>query len=411
MTGRRWPFYSEAAVGRVGDLVRAGRSYASAQDERIEFVQERFAEFVRPDAHSLFLGSGTAGLLAGYFGLGLDPGAEVLVPTNTFRATVTPLLLLNLRPVLCDADPVTGNLDLKDAANRVTARTQAIAVTHLWGHPADLVELRAFADRHGLALVEDCSHAHGAAWRGIPVGSVGDVAVFSLGTKKMVSGGAAGILLAKDRQVFERATLLGHPKPVAAAIVRSEELSAHVAVGFGANLRGTPLAAELVLDHLERLPDTVRIKNENTELLLAALGEHLPGLAAPSRAPEFDHGAWYAIRARWTDPALPTAAVLAALQAEGVPVERQGTPLHRHALLGDPKVLSPVHAHAVPTTARSDFPVAEQIYADTIGWDTRELYEPAADIVARWSAAFARVAANLQQLASEPTPTYRTNRR
>jgi perosamine synthetase len=395
-TGRQWPFYSTEAINRVARLLAAGQSYSSNRNEAVDRVEQRFTELHRPGGRGLFCGSGSAALLAGYFGLALDPGAEVLVPTNTFRATATPLLLLNLRPVMCDSDERTGTIDLDDAARRITPRTQAIAVTHLWGHPVDLVRLRRFADRHGLAVVEDCSHAHGAHWRGVPVGSVGDVAAFSLGTKKMVSGGGAGILLTSDQSILERAALLGHPKPVVTGIVESKELAPYAGAGFGANLRGNPIAAELVHDHLDRLPETLRIKNRNTELLFAELAKHLPALVPPDRAPEFDHGAWYAVRARWTDPEVPASSVIAALHAEGVPVERQGRPLHHHRVFADPAPLKPLPLHSAPTCAPEHFPASEAIYEHTIGWDTRELYEPADELIGQWSRAFAAVAERLR---------------
>ena len=283
----------------------AGRTYASGPDELIDGFVERFTTGIAPGTYGIFHGSGTSALLAAYFGLGLSRGCEVLVPTNTFRATVTPLLLLGIRPVPCEADPETGCLDARDAERRITRRTEAIAVTHLWGHPADMDQVMRVARRHGLAVVEDASHAHGGIWGGRPVGSFGDVAVFSLGTKKMISGGMAGILVTRDRAIYERALILGQPKPSVEPQVLTPDLRAYVPSGWGANLRGSPLAAALAADHLRRLPETIRIKNANIASLGAAVRRHLPDLAMPFRGPRFEGGTWYAVRAQWRGGVAP----------------------------------------------------------------------------------------------------------
>ena len=135
---KHWPFYSARVEERIIERIRTGNIYAIEVDSLVEEFEEHFTRNYCSDSYGIFCGSGTAALFAAYFAIGLEYGAEVLVPTNTFRATVTPLFLLNLRPVLCEADPTTGAIDLDDAEARVTPRTQALVVTHLWGQPADM---------------------------------------------------------------------------------------------------------------------------------------------------------------------------------------------------------------------------------------------------------------------------------
>src|SRR5699024_9498075 len=106
--------------------------------------------------------SGTAALHSLYAACGLGPGDEVIVPAYTFFATVTPLLHLGATPILVDCDK-SGNLDPADVARRITPNVKAVVATHMWGQPAAMRELKAITDEHGLTLLEDASHAHGAS--------------------------------------------------------------------------------------------------------------------------------------------------------------------------------------------------------------------------------------------------------
>lgn len=389
---RTWPFYSPAALARLRRLAEEGDVFAIGVHPAITALEERFSEVHGGVAHALFCGSGSAALLSAYFGLDFDPGAEVLVPTNTYPTTVTPLLLLNLQPVLCDADPITGNLDLCDADRRVTERTQAITVTHMWGHPLDLAAVQAFAERHGLAVVEDCSHAHGATSNGIPVGSIADASAFSLGARKLASGGSGGMLLTPHASVYERALILGQPSGRAARQV-GPALAPYAMAGLGLNLRGTPTAAVLAHDHLDRLPVTIEVKNRNLELLGEALASAAPWLEPPRRMPWFSSGTWYGFRcaAAVAGPALDD--LVARLRERDVPVARTAIMLHRQRVFQDPSPLRTQFRGRAPLCELGDFPVGDAIAERTVAIGTERLYEPADDLVARWHDAFRAVTA------------------
>src|SRR5204863_8920039 len=171
--------------------------------------EKRFAS-LSGTTHALAMNSGTAALHSAYFAVGVKPGTEVIVPGYTFFATAAPILQCGARPVFCDVDPRTLVADPDDAERRITSRTRAISVVHLWGNPAPMDRFAEMAKRHGLALIEDCSHAHGASYQGRPVGSWGDIGCFSLQGSKAVSGGEAGIAVCDDPELFDRMLLLGH---------------------------------------------------------------------------------------------------------------------------------------------------------------------------------------------------------
>ena len=116
--------------------------------------------------HALAMNSGTATLHSAYFAVGIGPGDEVLVPAYTWHASATPIIHCAATPVFCDIRPESLTLDPDDVERRITARTKALCVVHVFGNVCDMDRLCDIARRHDLALIEDASHAHGALWRG-----------------------------------------------------------------------------------------------------------------------------------------------------------------------------------------------------------------------------------------------------
>ena len=110
--------------------------------------------------HALAHCNGTSALMAAFHSLGLRPGDEVLVPSATFWASVLPMIWCGLVPVFCESEPATLGLDPVDAARRITPRTKAMVIVHLWGLPCKVAELTALAKAHGLRIIEDLSLIH-----------------------------------------------------------------------------------------------------------------------------------------------------------------------------------------------------------------------------------------------------------
>jgi perosamine synthetase len=159
---------------------------------------------------ALAMTNGTATLHSAYFAVGVGPGTEVIVPSYTWHATATAVLQCGATPVFCDIDPLTLTADPVDIERCISDRTKAISVVHVWGNPAEMDRIMAIANRYGLAVVEDCSHAHGAIYRGRAIGTFGAVGCFSLNSGKAVDGGEAGIAVTDDPILFDRMLLLGH---------------------------------------------------------------------------------------------------------------------------------------------------------------------------------------------------------
>lgn len=393
---RRWPFYSTTVEPSIIHKIRTGDVGATNPDEHIELLEHEFAKRLCDNAYTIFCGSGTAGLLSAYFAMGFSRQAEVLVPSSTFRATVTPLLLLNLVPVFCDSDPETGLIDLDNAASKVTERTEGLVVTHLWGHPVDMDNAVALAKRYGLALIEDCSHAHGSKFNHRPVGTFGDVAVFSLGTKKMVSGGLGGMIVTNKCDVYERALLFSQPKPVALARVEDMYLKSLAGSGLGVNFRASPISAILALDHLDRLPYTISVKNANLLKLRAALLEFLPQLTTPRQSESFTDGTWYSYNCRWVDRDISVKTIVAALKAEGIAVERHFDCLQKEPIFSDQSILTSYQQlPSKPFRCLN----TEALHHEVIELDTRYMYEPCDALISQYVVALEKISGNLHSLA------------
>lgn len=193
----------EAAVARVLD-----RGWFVAGPE-VESFEQRFAAYHGPDLRAVGVGSGTDALRIGLQALGVQPGDDVLVVANAGVPPVAALVASGARPVYCDVDPVRHTLDPDEIDRRLTPRTRAVLVVHLYGHAAPMPAIIERARAHGLRVLEDCAQAHGARTSGRLVGTWGDAAAFSFyPTKNLGALGDGGALLTADAAVADRARLL-----------------------------------------------------------------------------------------------------------------------------------------------------------------------------------------------------------
>jgi dTDP-3-amino-3,4,6-trideoxy-alpha-D-glucose transaminase len=220
----------DAAIARVLD-----RGWFVMGPEVPAFEQQ-FAAYHGPDLHAVGVGSGTDALSIGLLALGIQAGDDVLVVANAGIPPVAALVATGARPVFCDVDPASHTLDPAEIDRRVTPRTTAVLVVHLFGQPAAMSAIVERAHAHGLKVLEDCAQAHGAAYDGRVVGTLGDAAAFSFfPTKNLGALGDAGALLAADAAVADRARLLRmygwrqrYTSEVHSTVSRLDELQAAV---------------------------------------------------------------------------------------------------------------------------------------------------------------------------------------
>lgn len=203
-----WPKLTARSEELVLAQLYSGELSVYDRSGVIAAFEDEFAA-MHGGAYGLVTSSGTAALHSCFYSLGIGPGDEVRCPTYTFFATALPLFQLGALPVLVDCNR-DGSISIDSANGLLGSRTKALVVTHMWGLPCDMDAVASFCARQHLALVEDCSHAHGATYKGRLVGTFGEAAAWSLQTQKLVAAGEGGIMLTSDRQVYDRAQLLGH---------------------------------------------------------------------------------------------------------------------------------------------------------------------------------------------------------
>lgn len=372
------PAVTQAAPHFTWPPLESGKQAVLTQLEQAVSIYDRSGVIARLEdelceyhgtRHAVLTSSGTAALHSMYAACGLGPGDEIIVPAYTFFATVTPLLHLGGVPVLADCNE-SGNLDPKDVSQRITSKTKALVATHMWGLPADMPQLKVITDEYGLTLLEDASHAHGAAIEGQRAGTFGRAAAFSMNGPKPLSAGEGGFLLTDNDEVYYRALLHGqYNKRCRNGLPRDHQLYPYAVTGMGLKFRIHPLAASIALDQLGHLDRYLEGRATIAAYLCQQLAE-LPGIIVPE-LPLGARASWYGLPLRYETNELDGLSVerfFEALQAEGCrEVDRPGStcPLNLLPLFQEPQPLFPEYKDKL-AYAPGDFPVAEAIHYNTL---------------------------------------------
>jgi perosamine synthetase len=299
---RRWPDIRPEDRAAVAAVLERGVLGGVGAPE-MTALETDWAAFVGRSACLLF-NSGTAAIHAALYALGIGPGDEVITTSYTFAGTWQPILQQGAIPVFVDIDPQTFDLDPALIEERINPRTKAIIAVHIGGMPADLDEILAIADRHGLYVIEDACQAHGATYHGRQVGSVGVVGCYSLNSSKILSGGEGGLLVADDPEVLARARRLrtfGEDIPELAKLT-GWNFRPYTGYSIGWNYRHQEMPAALARSQLKRLPEYIAIGQQNASILDEALGG-MPGLTPPY-VPNDRTSSYYHYRVRLDPPAM-----------------------------------------------------------------------------------------------------------
>ncbi|MFI5496373.1 DegT/DnrJ/EryC1/StrS family aminotransferase [Actinoplanes sp. NPDC051859] len=402
-----WPVITEAEHAAVQGVLDGGL-FTSNDGGRGEVsgLQRDWAAYVGT-RHCAAVVNGTAALELALAALDLAPGDEVLVPALTFIGTAIPVVQRMLVPVFVDVDPVTYTMDPVRAEAAVTPRTRAILVVHLHGLPADMAALRAVADRHGLALIEDAAQAQGATYRGRRAGALADIAATSLNVvKNLPTCGEGGLVTTDDDTLFERVVLRRQFGEDLRAGAERDYLSRVLA----GNAKLSAVQAAFTRAQLARLPEYAAARNANVTAFLDRLAA-LPGIGVPMCPPDRTH-AWHIVRLRFDPAALgrPDIAPGAlrtvlkrALRAEGVPMQQyQVLPLplqpafqRREGYGGLPWTLPGVPAVRNST---EDHPVTLAVLEDSLTLQRWHLNPAAGPVLQRSADAFDKVWSQLDTI-------------
>ncbi len=288
----KWPIVNREMENAVLDVLRRG--VMSGTDITMQF-ERKFADW-HGVKYGLGCCSGTAAIHSAMYGLGLGPGDEIIAPSMTYWAACTQALSLGARVVFADIDPDTLCIDPKDIEKRLTRRTKAICVVHYAGMPADMKAILKIARKHKLKVLEDASHAHGSLYEGRMVGTLGDVGGFSLMSGKSFATGEAGILITNNKNIYERAIMLGHYERHGS--VTDPELKKGAGAPWGGyKYRMHQMSSAVGLAQLKKYPREIKVI-DNAMNYFWDLLEGLPGIRAhrPRKGSGSTMGGWYACR-------------------------------------------------------------------------------------------------------------------
>jgi perosamine synthetase len=247
------PVYRPSLKGNekkyVNDCLESG--WISSRGEYIFKLEKCFSEFINVPAATT-VANGTVALHLALHALGVGPGDEVIVPTLTYIASVNAIAYVGAKPVFVDCCPDTWNVDPEDVKSKITPRTRALMVVHLYGNPSAMSELQTICQENDLLMVEDAAEAFGSKYNGKYIGCFGDFATFSFFGNKTITTGEGGMLTSHSRKLIERAAHLKNQG------VSSAREYWHDEVAF--NFRMTNICAAIGLAQLERADEILEYK-------------------------------------------------------------------------------------------------------------------------------------------------------
>jgi dTDP-4-amino-4,6-dideoxygalactose transaminase len=320
-----WPFFDIGEETALLDVLRSGQWWHLSLEEGAETRTDaggqpvsKVTEFEDAFAASqqalygIACANGTAALEIALKSLGIGPGDEVLVPAYTFVATASAVLSINAVPIFVDIEEDTFNISIAGIRQAITSRTKAMIPVHFAGQAADMEAILKIASDKKLWIVEDAAHAHGAAWRGRGLGSLGDASTFSFQASKNMTAGEGGVILSNNRQLAARCRSY-----VWGGRDAGRPWYEHHRLGW--NYRLTEFQAAILLCQLKRVEAQNRTRMKNAQYLSSRLSS-IPGIHPLNISPDSTAHSHhiYIFRIYEEEFGMKRQQFLAALKAEGI---------------------------------------------------------------------------------------------
>jgi len=315
----RWPILTAEDEEAVLRTMRTGQLGVSDETAALEADFREWTGRKYAVAHC----NGTSAIFGAMHAFGIEAGDEVIVPSATWWSSVMPILHFGGIPVFAELESECLGLDPEDIERRITDRTKAIVVVHLFGMPSKMDEIMELAERYDLRVLEDASHAHGAMYKDRMIGTLSEAAVFSMQGNKLLPTAEGGVFLTDDEEMYEAVLRLGHYE----RLLDLESMNKYLAAtGLGYKFRMSPLSAAIGRVQLRHLADRNAIRNANC----IELGRHLETLGMQTfLAPDGIERTYFEYLVRYDEAAtgLPIDDFTRALQAEGAQLSAPRYPL------------------------------------------------------------------------------------
>ena len=347
-----------------------------ASGEYIDRLEKEFARYVGAK-YAVAVSNGTDGLFLAYLALGLTFKKCVVTTPITFIATASTIIHTGAVPIFADVDK-HGNLDGYKVRDLLRdKRCHGVSIVHLYGRPVDFDIFKEVSEEFNVPIIEDASHAHGAEWKGKKVGSLGDIAVFSLYPTKMIAaGGWGGIITTSSEELYEKLIYL---RAHGEERVKKGHLGAYTYRILGYNYRMSNLEAAFALKQLEKIDFFIEKRRRNARLLNEIL-EGIPGILTPEEPTYGKHVYYlYNLILEYPNLAKHRDKIVAKLNELGVPAQRgYHTPLHKQPLfknINNPSVNHFAKINKYPNYHKEVLPRAEMLAASSIWLPTHPLLE------------------------------------
>ena len=317
-----WPQFEAEEIEAALSVVRSGRvNYWTGEEGRL--FETEFAAFAGCK-HAVAVANGSVSLELALSALGINSGDEVVVTSRSFVASAACVVLRGATPVFADVDRDSQNITAESICPALSPRTKAIITVHLYGWDCDMDSFSAIARERGIAVVEDCAQAHGASYKGRPVGSLGDIASFSFCQDKIMStGGEGGMVVTNDDILWERVwSFKDHGKNRQLMNeARSTGSFRWVHDSIGTNFRLTEMQSAIGTVLLRKLGQAVEARRRNASMLTTEFST-IPGLRLTGPGPDIYHSYYkYCafVRPEELAPHSDRDRIVEAIRAEGIP--------------------------------------------------------------------------------------------
>ena len=267
-----WPSFTQEEADAVSQVLLSNKVNYWTGTECREFEKE-FAVWAGTD-YAVALANGTLALDVALQAMGIGEGDEVIVTPRSFIASVSTVVNAGAIPVFADVDNNTGNISATTIAPKITDKTKAIICVHLAGWPCDMDEIMALAKQHNLWVIEDCAQAHGAKYKGKPVGSIGHVGAWSFCQDKiMTTGGEGGMVTTNDKALWQKMwEYKDHGKNYDSIYHKQHTPGFRwLHDSFGTNWRMMEMQAVIGRIQLKKMAEWTKIRTQNAKILRDAL--------------------------------------------------------------------------------------------------------------------------------------------
>ncbi len=328
----RWPLITAEDEQAVLAVLRSGAISIHPEVEALEADYKKWLGVPYCIAHN----NGTGALHAAMHALDIGAGDEVIVPSATWWASVMPVLHAGGIPVFAETETDCIGLDPEDVERKISPRTKAIIVVHLFGMPSKMNEIMAIARKHGIKVLEDASHSHGAMSHGKLTGTLADAAVFSMQANKLVPSAEGGVFVTADAAMYEKVLRFGHYERLLGLNSPNKRFAA---TGFGHKFRMSPLSAAVARVQLRHLHERNARRNDNCIHLSEKIERISGGAIHTLLAPPNVKRVYFEFLVRVNEQRLGVGVkdLAKALQAEGALVGAPRYPLlHQQPMFTDP---------------------------------------------------------------------------